>query len=374
MTTGASLFMPIKRRAVCLDWENEREDLMMRADKWTSRTSTRAGSRLSAAALVLCLGGLTAACGDQDPSDSAVSGLSGDGDAPGSGSQPAGAGSTNGGDDIIVGGIGGTVDPAGSGGGTPVTIVQTLPPDFVAADAYGGFRVVGPVETVDLTATVECANILRVIARDLPASHSDFQQQEVNGLYEGIVEGTLGADRKPVLADPLDEDDLVLSAESFNQWYHNVEGVNLPYVVDMWLEPVGDTFVFDSASFFPLDSVGYALQEGGQGQEDGFHFTTELHTSFQYQGGETFTFRGDDDVWVFIHGKLAIDIGGVHGAEEANVNIDMIATEFGLVLGEVYTLDLFQAERRTSESNFRIETTLDFTDCGQILPVDIPVK
>lgn len=345
------------------------------AHKWYGNISTRLARHGSVTAILLALGGVSSGCGDGEEPESAVSGLAGDGGTPGSGSQPSGTGSSgNGGDDIVVMASGGSVDPAGVGGGTPVMIVTTLPAGFVEADAYGGWSVIGPVETVDVAAGAECANILRVIARDLPVTHSDFQQQEVNGLYEGIVQDMIGADRKPVLADPLDEDDLVLSAESFNEWYHNVEGVNLPYVVDLWLEPVGDTFVFDSASFFPLDSVGYALVEGEDGQQDGFHFTTELHTSFQYQGGETFTFRGDDDVWVFINGKLAIDIGGVHGAEEANVNIDMIATEFGLMLGSVYTLDLFQAERRTSESNFRIETTLDFTDCGQILPVDIPVR
>lgn len=347
---------------------------MTRTRKSDGKISRKAASRVTALTVFLCLGGVTSACGEEEDPDSAVSGLSGDGAAPGSGSQSSGAGGFSGDDDIVVPGIGGTVDPAGSGGGTPVMIVDVLPPGFDPADAYGGWSVIGPVETVDTSASTECANILRVIARDMPASHSDFQQQQVNGLYEGIVQEMIGADRKPILADPLDEDDLVLSAESFSEWYYNVEGVNLPYVVDLWLEPVGDTFVFDSGSFFPLEGVGYALEDGGQGQEDGFHFTTELHTSFQYQGEETFTFRGDDDVWVFINGKLAIDIGGVHGAEEANVNIDMIAAEFGLVLGEVYTLDLFQAERRTSESNFRIETTLDFTDCGQILPVDIPVK
>lgn len=349
---------------------------MTRAHEWYGNISTRLVRHGSALVILLGLGGVSAACGDGAESENTVSGLAGEEGTPGSGAQPSGTGSSgNGGDDIVVPASGGMlVDPAGTGGGTPVMIVTTLPAGFVEADAYGGWSVIGPVETVDVAAGAECANVLRVIARDLPASHPDFQQQEVNGLYEGIVQDMLGADRKPILADPLDEDDLVLSAESFHEWYHNVEGVNLPYVVDLWLEPVGDTFVFDSASFFPLDSVGYALVDGDQGQQDGFHFTTELHTSFQYQGGETFTFRGDDDVWVFINDRLAIDIGGVHGAEEASVSIDLIAAEFGLVIGSVYTLDLFQAERRTSESNFRIETTLDFTDCGQILPVDIPVR
>ena len=85
-----------------------------------------------------------------------------------------------------------------------------------------------------------------------------------------------------------------------------------------------------------------------------FHFTTEIHTSFQYTGGETFTFTGDDDVWVYINKKLVIDIGGVHGNTSANVKLD----DLGLTPGLVYNLDVFHAERRTVGSNFRIDTTI----------------
>jgi fibro-slime domain-containing protein len=69
---------------------------------------------------------------------------------------------------------------------------------------------------------------------------------------------------------------------------------------------------------------------------------------------------------VFINNHLAIDLGGIHVQESQSVNLDGQAATLGLTKGSVYNLDVFNAERHTVQSNFRIDTTLAFTNCGVV--------
>jgi fibro-slime domain-containing protein len=72
-----------------------------------------------------------------------------------------------------------------------------------------------------------------------------------------------------------------------------------------------------------------------------------------------------------MNGKLAIDLGGLHSALNRTVNLDASAASLGLVKGNTYPLELFHAERHTTASHFRIDTTLSLVDCGSI-PPDVP--
>lgn len=206
-----------------------------------------------------------------------------------------------------------------------------------------------------------CVPNLTGTLRDFMDTHPDFEHTNVADL--GIVKPDLGADFKPVYASATTTPSTSGKA-NFDQWYRDTPGVNMsfPYTIVLTQLPNGISS-FQSDAFFPLDNRGF----GNQGRNHNFHFTFELHTKFAYNGGEVFTFIGDDDVFVFINNKLAINLGGEHSAETGSVNLDDKAAEFGIAKGNSYDLAVFQAERHTNESHFRIDTSIQFTNCNPII-------
>jgi fibro-slime domain-containing protein len=326
------------------------------------------------------------------------------------------------------GGQGGTSDSGGSGGGgsgitfvlpdaniggaggDSTTVVETWPPSGytnVTATTFGAYAL-GPLVSTLAAQTGgaggssspgSCA-FLRGVVRDfkmgnLAGGHPDFEKPTPMD-DPGIVKSTLGDDGKPQYADPNGTGKtLTTSGQSnFDQWYRDVDGVNYSYVVALKFDKNGSVFTFAAAlsnasttgpgqgpgrrvdagttapgsSYFPVDGAGWNdTARADDGKQHNFAFTTEIHTTFVYKGGETFTFQGDDDVFVFINKHLAIDLGGIHVQETKTVDLDTQASALEISTGNTYDLAVFNAERHTTQSNFRIDTTLVFKDCGSII-------
>jgi len=192
----------------------------------------------------------------------------------------------------------------------------------------------------------------------LDQAHPDFNYFGC-GVSPGMVEQELGADNKPVLAG--NGNGCVTSVDTFNQWFNSVPGVNI-VIPDIQLVAYWDeeskAYKYRNDAFFPIDNQGYGNENKGRN----FGFCFELHTRFTYDPSQVFEFMGDDDVWVYINGNLAIDLGGVHGASSASVSLNTL----GLTEGLVYPLDFFFCERHVVESHLIFSTSIMLDPCGTV--------
>jgi len=247
----------------------------------------------------------------------------------------------------LPGGSGGNAGHAGSGGGP-----GTAGSGGARQDAGFTFNVPDASPSAGPDAKANCG-ILMATLRDFKDDHPDMEKTIAT--VKGLVKPDLGPDDKPVYA-PGGATAVTSGQASFDQWYRDVPGVNMKVQIPLPLGMTGPgMFVFADSNFFPLDNQGF----GNQGRNHNFHFTTEIHATFRYRGGERFTFTGDDDVFIFVNKKLALDLGGVHQPESGNIDFDAQAARLGITRGNVYAFDAFHAERHTVMSNFRIETSIE---------------
>ncbi len=299
--------------------------------------------------------------GEPPPTSGIDSGAGAVANAPGTGGSAATGGTvvTSGGS-IGVGATGGSGSPTGGSGGIQGGVMC----DGLGSQLTGRLR--------DFTST----------------TNQDFEPQlgpkgtnAVNMDDRGIVQRMVNADMKPMYAGAASGTLTTYGPSTFASWFVDTPGVNMaiPYTLDFVGPDANGVYTFDrtgSPGFLPLDDGANcpAMPQtpclmgnttlGPNSYPHNYSMTFELHTNFVYRQGMVFKFVGDDDVWAFIAGTLVIDLGGIHHSEEGSVDLDTL----GLQVGQQYRLDFFWAERHLVESHFRIDTSLEFVDCG-IVPV-----
>jgi len=199
---------------------------------------------------------------------------------------------------------------------------------------------------------------------DLAGGHVDFEN--INNSQIGMVTSTL-VNNKPQLIDTNNYGSAHTSIKnraSFAQWYSDSTLAKTVVAKLPMTRIAAGTYEYDNQNFFPLDGTGWqaasvpvADREPSRTNSHNFSFTSEVRYWFRWNGSENLKFRGDDDVWVFVNGTLAVDLGGVHGAQSAEITLTPAfntSKALGMVQDGTYEVVVLQAERHTTASSYRL--------------------
>lgn len=146
----------------------------------------------------------------------------------------------------------------------------------------------------------------------------------------------------------------ISTGASFDHWYTDVMGTNLSGPSNLQLKKNNGVWEYLTNDFHPIDGAMF----GNEGEDHNYYFTMNFGVDFTHHAGEHrfIEFQGDDDVWVYIDGKLVMDLGGISPGVKQFLDVDRLP---GLTDGAKHHIEFFYAQRQENTASFNLRTNLD---------------
>ena len=159
----------------------------------------------------------------------------------------------------------------------------------------------------------------------------------------------------------------ITSAETFDEWFRDVPGVNMSTLVTVTgvMQEDGDyagLYEVNIPQFYPIDDT--LFDDDPEEHNHFFTFTIAAQFTHDASAGYVLMFKSDDDAYIFMEGpgipeggRLIGDLGGINGSPEQWVELNRL----GLVDGEAYQIYFFKADRNDASSRLHLLTNVPFT-------------
>lgn len=161
----------------------------------------------------------------------------------------------------------------------------------------------------------------------------------------------------------------ISSNESFSRWFKSVPNENTSKRLDIPLTRGADgSYGYSTADFHPIDNDLYGNQDLPHNR--GFTYAIDADVTYDQCSGQFFEYAGDLEAWVFVNGKLAMDMGGNPGKARQVLELDRL----GLADGSNARVQIFFAQRLISNAAFSIKTNMIMsTPTMSVPPLSDPV-
>lgn len=156
-----------------------------------------------------------------------------------------------------------------------------------------------------------------------------------------------------------------LNQDNLKPCFTTIPAVNVssPHAITL-IDSGNGYFEFNADDFTPIDDRLY----GNEDREHNRSFTYEIHANFVYDecAGQMFEFTGHADVWAFVNGKLAMDLGGP-GFKTQRIDMDRL----GLTHAEDCKISFFYLNRNDATSAFNVKTNIQLRNSAVHLPTSV---